>query len=236
MEEVDERVVFVVGIHRSGTNWLAGLLSSHPDALRVTPEVFGYAEKARTYETGVCDGRYTDDVVRDMFRMLPEDKVLVEKSVSHLLHLPALRRIFPGCKVINIRRDPRDVIWSMMKSDWPRGLFPMELVEATEYFMKYYRAEWGYTAWTRVVHYSDLVKNPVVEVLQLFLAAGLEASPLNVHGCIKKAECGGAYPERLQGYVRTGKVGEGARNLTQSAQDMIALSCALVDDGKGAKR
>ncbi len=234
MEMVDERVVFVVGIHRSGTNWLAGLLGSHPDALRVTPEVFGYAEKARTFETSVCDGRYGDDVVRDMFRILPEDKVLVEKSVPHIFHLDALRRIFPGCKVINIRRGPLDVVWSMMNSDWPRGLFPMDLNEATQYFLKYYRAERRYTAWTRVLHYEDLVQHPVIEVLQLFLAAGLDANPLNVHGCLKKAERGKAYPDRLRGYVRTGKVGEGAKNLSKSVQDMIALSCALVDDGEEA--
>lgn len=236
MEGLDERVVFVVGIHRSGANWLAGLLSSHPDAIRVTPESLGWSTQGRTLETAICADAYSTEIVRDMFGGLPEDKVLVEKSVPHIFHLDRLREIFPGCKVINIRRDPRDVIWSMMSSDWPRGLFPMDLPEAVEYFMKYYRAERRYTAWTRVVHYADLVKNPVVEVLQLFLAAGLDAGPLHVHGCIKAAARGGAYPERLRGYVRTGKVGEGVRNLSRSVQDMIALSVALVDDGEEAAK
>lgn len=86
-ENKKSKLIFIVGVPRSGTTWLWGLLTSHPDVAPIVREDFDPDNpsvidgKRVTSETGAFI-RYDDDkIVNDINRKIESfrDKVLVEK-------------------------------------------------------------------------------------------------------------------------------------------------------------
>jgi len=119
-----QKLIFIVGVPRSGTTWLWGLLSSHPDVVPLVREDFDPEKpsvvegKRVTSETGAFL-RYSEDYIQKVIAQKASanpGKVFVEKTPLHLRKLDRIMAIFPEAKVIHVLRDPRAVICSMMKS------------------------------------------------------------------------------------------------------------------------
>jgi len=117
-------LIFIVGVPRSGTTWLWGLLSSHPDVVPLVREDFDpeqpsvVAGKRVTSETGAFL-RHPEEYIRKVIAQkasLNPGKALVEKTPLHLRKLDRIMAIYPEAKVIHVLRDPRAVICSMVKS------------------------------------------------------------------------------------------------------------------------
>lgn len=118
--------VFLVGFPRSGTTLLDQILSAHPSLL-VLEEKDALLEPLRNWaasdaslikleqtKTAELENErtaYWKRVEAHLGGPLG-DRVLVDKLPLYTLHLPLIRRLFPGARFIFALRDPRDVVLS----------------------------------------------------------------------------------------------------------------------------
>ncbi len=122
----DPEIIFIVGTPRSGTTWLWGLLTSHPDIIPINLEDFLSLEQSSfddrgsriTSETGVFL-KLDKETIRENFltkqRRNPKKKIL-EKTPAHINHIEDILETFPDAKILHIVRDPRSVISSMQNT------------------------------------------------------------------------------------------------------------------------
>lgn len=119
----DPRPVFVAGMPRSGTSLLDRIIDAHPLAGGVgelpTLERFA-ARLAAVRRPGPpprCFGELQSEQWREhattllgeMATRVPDATRIVNKSLGNDRLLGLASRLFPGCRAIHIRRDPRDV-------------------------------------------------------------------------------------------------------------------------------
>lgn len=205
-------LVFIVGVPRSGTTWVLCVLENHPDCLAVTPDMLDIAVEHPTKETGLFVRGFSDVEIVNKISLLPQDKLLVEKTPSHLLELGRMRRLFPRSRIILIRRNPLDVIYSMLQDNsfWKES--PGTLVQAVALYSKFADAESAFGDYDYVLRYEELVDNTVDEVQRLFEFLGLRADC--APEIVEATKCGGSLPPALKGVFRKGIVGEGLKNFT----------------------
>jgi ketosteroid isomerase-like protein len=137
---VGDRLVFVVGARRSGTNWLQRVLCAHPDVIGThgesylfsrglvplmerfhhgspTAPVLGsvFVDRGRALEAvrGVCDVVFGDLLALDG----PAER-LVDRTPEHVTCLDLIGEVYPSARVIHIIRDGRDVVRSLLSMDW----------------------------------------------------------------------------------------------------------------------
>jgi hypothetical protein len=137
-----QNLVFIVGCPRSGTTWLQKLLASHPKvhtgeeshyfSQYVGPQLrFWNVHKCHEIETqktrAVGPGAYFRDeeflaivesflraLLQPMVDKLERDEIFVEKTPSHALYIAEIKQLLPDCRFINIVRDPRAVVASLL--------------------------------------------------------------------------------------------------------------------------
>lgn len=136
-----DRMVFLVGAPRSGTNWLERILTAHPavialptethlvsHGLRPLSELFQHAnpgapEPGRTF---MPRGAFLDScrdlldrvILDSIARQDPTASLVVERTPSHVLHLDLIHDVFPDSKVVHIVRDGRAVARSLVSMPW----------------------------------------------------------------------------------------------------------------------
>lgn len=148
-----DRLVFIVGMPRSGSTLVEQIISSRPDvygagevkflsrslhALRDRfPSLSRYPEIMGEVNTGQFDilaNRYLEDVTASAGDALKvTDKLLTNYFFVGLIHL-----LFPNAKIINTRRDPVDTCLSaftkLFKDDMPHSY---DLGELGRYYRQY---------------------------------------------------------------------------------------------------
>ena len=133
----DRPPVFVVGCGRSGTTLLGKLLGRQVGIRNLNePRDRWFVIDKRTDDIGLYQlGGQLDFVETDVTqraraasRLISRPlgywsrDVIVEKSPSNVFRLPWLRSLYPGCRIVNLVRNGRDVVTSIMR-----------LVETNEY-------------------------------------------------------------------------------------------------------
>jgi hypothetical protein len=191
-------MVFVVGCHRSGTNWIQRILAAHPDVASVRSETFLFSQgiaglRERVQHASVGSWQlgavYMErdaflDAVRDlcdaMFGGLLDASGtgatrLVERTPEHVHHLDLISDVYPDAWVIHIIRDGRDVARSIASMEWG----PSTVGDAAAMWRDAVTA--GRDASTRVdryreVRYEHLLHEPAAVVADLFRWIGVDAS------------------------------------------------------------
>lgn len=214
-----DNLVFIVGIPRSGTTWLLSILEQHPDCLALTPAMLNISVQHPTKETGLLVRGFSDTEIIDRISQLPEDKLLVEKTPSHLLELDRIRTLFPRSKIVLIRRDPLDVIYSMLQANsfWKES--PKKLSEAVALYRKFADAQDAFTDYGYVIEYEKLVEDPVREAGRLFEHLNLRCDLTS--SIVEKTKRGRSLPAELKGVFRKGTPGEGLQNFTSAERNFI---------------
>ncbi len=128
----NSRLVFICGLHRSGTSFLARYLGEHPDisSFKHTmvpedegqflqtvfpsdsdigrPGLFGFIKEAHLTENShLISDRNKDKLLRQWSKYWDHDKqVFLEKTPSNLLRVRFMQELFPQAKFIIVKRHP----------------------------------------------------------------------------------------------------------------------------------
>lgn len=189
--EVGQRIVFIGGLHRSGTTPVARWLAAHPDVSGLTG-TGAYEDEGQhlqsVYPAAMAHGgpgrfalepmaRLTENselVTQDAARQLLEAwspywdtsrPVLLEKSPPNLVRMRFLRAIFPTARFIVVVRHPIAV--SLATQKWSRTSIDSLLrhwLSAHEHLVED-SLQVGHAV---VVRYEDLLADPDAEMDRLF--------------------------------------------------------------------
>lgn len=201
----EKQFVFIIGAARSGTTLLFRALSAHPNISSAGHEVnvfnsyvaplvkifekeSGQPEK-KVGKVGLpllLDREKMDEFILQLieniyqcFTILPQHKIIVDKSPIYSYHVDLIKRYIPGAKFIHIIRDGRDVAYSWNKT-WSKGfgnpdfknacidwlLLKNGARKASKFKDDYYE-----------LHYEDFLKDPMKELTSLFTFCNLNATP-----------------------------------------------------------
>lgn len=194
MDEPDASPVpaFLIGYPRSGTTLVENVLASIPgvEALEERPTLAageqylrdgGLARLAEARDTELAALRkaYWEYVASAGIGVT--GKLFIDKDPLKGLALPLIARIFPGARIIVMRRDPRDVVWSCFRANFaptPAAAEFTDLESAARHYDATMRAQEAFLAALplarHVLHYEALVTDFDTETHALtdFLGTG----------------------------------------------------------------
>ena len=125
------KIIFIVGLPRSGTTLLHQLIASAPDIDGVgESSVVPYFFEKMIFSKDFLDNLYKNnkfnkDYLIEMSNLLgnrfdkimqQDKKIIVDKNPSNFYWIGFLKLLFPNSKVIHIKRDLKDVSLSLYKN------------------------------------------------------------------------------------------------------------------------
>lgn len=191
LNELGPRIVFIGGLHRSGTTPIARWLATHPDVSGLT-DTGVYEDEGQhlqsVYPVAMAHGgpgrfaldpaaRLTEDselVTPDAARQLVEawmpywdtsKPILLEKSPPNLIRMRFLRALFPSARFIVVMRHPIAVSFATRK--WSRTSIDSLLrhwLTAHEHLLE----DSLHVGRAVLVRYEDLLADPESELDRLF--------------------------------------------------------------------
>ena len=186
------KIIFIVGMPRSGTSLVEQILSSHN-------KVYGGGEL--TFLPNIINKKFLEkfkDVrineISDIEKLISECRDLyinkiniydnkqeyfTDKAPLNFRFIGFIKSIFPNSKIINCRRDIFDTAWSNYKNYFPSSLpFTNDLTDLSNYYNLYSNLIdfWKNDFKNDIfdIDYENLVKNPENEVEKLLKFCGLE--------------------------------------------------------------
>lgn len=209
LKEQGSELIFVGGSPRSGTTLVQNILNSHPDIFGGPeflhlPDIISVRGKLhgsinRGWIDKYCSAEDVDDAIRTLIEslLLPlmkksGRKLFSEKTPENVLVFSQLMAIYPHAHCINVIRDPRAIVASMLQvgaraveKGLPPAWFTADIVSATQYATQCLNA--GMTAAGEypnnilTVVYERLVSSPEEETKRLCDFLGLEWSERMLH-------------------------------------------------------
>ncbi|WP_223669260.1 sulfotransferase family protein [Kangiella shandongensis] len=190
--------VFIVGVGRSGTSLLQSIIASHPGVVAI-PETgflrrFIYMKGGEPInfkddknlqrcprfmeELGDIDNHQGNIQLLQAYKRFTNadtGKVVLDKDPRLVECVSLLKRDFPDAKIINIYRDPRDVIASKKKASWSSGRSLLNYLVSSRVQLgdakKADKMEWQYS-----IKYEDLISKPEMHIKQICNYLGLDYS------------------------------------------------------------
>jgi hypothetical protein len=195
-----DRVVFLVGARRSGTNWLQRMLAAHPDVVPMPTETYlishGVVRFAERFQhvnpealavgrTFLQRDRFAD-TMRDVVdvalldaveRANPRARYVVERTPWHAQHLELVAELYPDARVLDIVRDGRAVARSLLAQSWGPGT-PADAAAEWRDSVRAAAADGPrFGPRYRRVRYEDLLADPRGGLTELLAWLELETSP-----------------------------------------------------------
>jgi len=191
-----DRMIFLVGARRSGTNWLFQLLTLHPEIVGIEAETYlfalGVAPLAErihhgapaSHQTGAIYmereefhaalRRFVDEVYLGVAERLDHRASrIVDRSPGHANHLDLIRDVYPDSWTVHIIRDGRDVAGSLVGQGWG----PRTMTEAAGEWVQAIRDARAHPPPRyREVRYEELIRDPVAQMVDLFDWLGLDCN------------------------------------------------------------
>ena len=148
LEKIDDqnkKIIFIVGMPRSGTTLAEQIISSHR-------EVFGAGElsylseiidqkklintKAIEHKDLVESQKYYYDKI-DFFKS--EKKIITDKAPLNFKWIGFIQLLFPNSKIIHCKRNPMDICWSNFKNSFSANSlnFTYDLNDLGNYYLLY---------------------------------------------------------------------------------------------------
>ena len=132
----DDRGVFIVGCHRSGTTLLRMILDSHPELC--SGEETGFLKEMEDIlihrwphlsQFGMGREEVLENVktfflsFHHHYCAMTGKTRWVDKTPNYVMHLDFINEMFPNCKVIHVIRDGRDVVASCKEMWGKKGFY-----------------------------------------------------------------------------------------------------------------
>ncbi len=167
-----EKLVFVVGMPRSGTTLVDQMLSSHP-AVHAAGELIYFHHMANAVASRVHSGHPYPECVADLepaqlksmqgnylnlFNRLPAEITrITNKFPENYLVLGLIALLFPRARIIHCRRDPMDICLSNYFQYFQRG---------QDYSFSQENLGFYYREYERLMdHWRETIPNPFIEVV-----------------------------------------------------------------------
>ena len=204
-----DRMVFLVGAQRSGTNWLQRMLATHRAVVTLPSETHlftgGMDVLAERFQHGVVGSPATGSVYMDRDEFLDAardfcDRVfggvagrldtgaarVLERSPNHVERLDLIGAIYPDAWFLHIVRDGRDVARSLLSQPWG----PTTIDEAAETWARSVsaaRAAAPALGRYREVRYEALLDDPAKGMRAVFEWLDVSASVDDVDRVVAEA-------------------------------------------------
>ena len=189
--------VFLLGFPRSGTTMLGQALANLPDAVTLDEHetlsdgmrdfLATLGEKRRLAAIGPEDADRHREAYWGRVRAAgvePSGRVFIDKLPMNTIALPLISKLFPDAKILYLRRDPRDVVFSAFRRRFAIDATTVELL-TLEHAARFYDAVMRLTETYREVldltlrdqSYEALVADFASETRAICAFAGLGWSP-----------------------------------------------------------
>ena len=245
------RLVFVAGLHRSGTSLVHRCLAAHPDvsgfADTGVPEdegqhlqtvyppayryggagLFGFAPEAHLTETSpLATAASREQLLREWGPHWTADAaVLVEKSPPNLVRTRFLQALFPDATFVAVLRHPLAVAGATRKGR--RLLLSYEtLVRHWVACHATLAADAPHLQRLHVVRYERFVADPDAELARIFAALGLMPQPSGEH---VRAGVNDAYFARWRSRLSPYRALDRRRTIGRWEHDVRRFGYSLVD-------
>ncbi|MCK4820792.1 sulfotransferase, partial [bacterium] len=189
------------------------------DCLAITPDILNIPVDYPTKETGLFVRGFSNEEIMEKVSRLRHDKLLVEKTPSHLLELDRIRQTFPESKIVLIRRNPLDVIHSMLQKNFFWKDSPKTLINAVNLYEKFSSAEAQFSDYDYILTYEKLWENPIRETHKLFEHLNLRSDSSSA--IIEKTKYGRSLPPELKTVFNVGTPGQGLETFTSDEVNFI---------------
>lgn len=240
-----DRLVFLVGAQRSGTNWLQRMLATHPDVVSLPGETqlftVGIATLAASVQHGTVGSTSTAAVYMDREEFLaatrafcdaalagvadrlhPTAARVLERSPNHVEHLDLIGAVYPDAWIVHIVRDGRDVARSLVSQPWgPRTVGAAAELWASS--VRAARAAASQLQRYQEVRYEALLADPRGELTRVLQFLGVDSSPPTIDAAL--LEAGVAYNTD----ARRPEIGDGKWRGDWTSRDVAAFSRAAGD-------
>jgi tetratricopeptide (TPR) repeat protein len=136
------RHIFLLGYPRSGTTLVENILASADDvdAIEEQPTLNEAAEAFLLDDNGLSRLASLDAASIETFRqsywarveqagVVPDGRVLVDMDPLKSVQLPLIARLFPDARIVIMRRDPRDVVWSCFRRSFAPSTATIEFTD-----------------------------------------------------------------------------------------------------------
>lgn len=201
-KDLDEKVIFILGMPRSGTSLVEQIITSHS-------KVFGGGELPilsnliknnfiqdnfladdlfKTIQDPLTINKLKTEYLRYIDNFKFTEKYITDKSPLNLRWIGFIKIIFPGAKIILCSRDPKENCLSMYKNLFEGGLnFTYDQEDLVKYYkscsqlMDFWKTKLANSIFE--VKYEDLISNNDAEIKKIINFCGLnwEDNCLNFH-------------------------------------------------------
>jgi len=200
-------MVFVGGVHRSGTTVIANAVATHPEISGLSntgvPENegqhlqhvysparayggfgrFGFADESHLTEDSVGDRTETRKRLLEAWTPYWDTSkpILLEKSPPNLLKTRFLQELFPRSHFVVVVRHPIAVMYATHKI-----VKPWERIDLGRYILHWLKChetlveDMPYLTGLTMIRYEDFMANPNAELARLYKALGLRACNIAV--------------------------------------------------------
>ncbi len=141
--EKKRKLIFIIGMPRSGTSLTEQILSSHKDVVgggelpyiqKIFNDYFKPNKNLNENDLKKCNKEYFDFISN----IDNSDKVFTDKAPLNFFYIGFILKFLPNSKFINIVRNPVDNCWSIYKNYFPTKIsFGNDLNDLANYYKSY---------------------------------------------------------------------------------------------------
>jgi hypothetical protein len=207
-----------VGLPRSGTTLVEAMLSNHEHVVPLGERgTLGFLLEETIAKGISLDANKLGDLRQEDSRLMPsipEDTIAyIDKMPENYRLVGFLKAVYPECKIIHVRRDPRDIALSMFKAHFAGSAlnYTYDLPSMGHRFNLYDRVmrHWNnvFPGQILEVHYEKLVANIMGEGQLVAEFCGLEWNETMAHPDQTKAQVLTMSANQLRQPVHSNSVG-----------------------------
>ncbi len=226
--DAGEGRVFIIGMPRSGTSLVEQILAAHPRVHALGENLFfGDTALALGQRSGIdhaypfglldLDAATAAQIAEEYAQTFPEDlpaaALTTDKAPANYVFLPLIALCLPRAKVIDLRRDPRDVALSLYFTHFRRGscTFSYDLDDLAECLIDHHHAMEHWRTHLPLemleVQYEELVRDPEGQSRRLLDFVGLDWDPACLDYHRRSGPCLTASHAQVRRPVYTSSIG-----------------------------